>query len=268
MTGARTDDSLPREIAPGLWWIGVCMGLPYQDTELHTYNSAYLVAGRAAALLIETGHPRDAEATLTQVQRALERTGVPLRYIFTTHQETPHAGGLGYLLKHFPDAVVCGDVRDYHLVFPQHARRLRPLAAGDELDLGGTRIRVLHPVLKDLTSTLWAFDPLRRALFPGDGFAYSHYHGQRQCGRLAEEVPDLPFAEMAGLFAEAALYWTRFVAIEPYIARLDALLDELDVRLIAPTHGLPIGDVPAIVPAIRRGLRAVSPNVVRGTTSV
>ena len=268
MTPGRADRPLPREIAPGLWWIGVCMGLPYENTELHTYNSAYVVAGRDAALLVETGHPRDAAATVTQVQRALEHTGVPLRYIFTTHQETPHAGGLGHLLERFPDAVVCGDVRDYHLVFPRHADRLRPLAPGDELDLGGIRIRVLEPVLKDLTSTLWAFDPQRGALFPGDGFAYSHYHGQGQCGRLAEEVPELPFAEMAGLFAEAALYWTRFVPIEPYIARLDALLDELDVRLIAPTHGLPIGDLPAIVPAIRRGLRAVSPAVVRGTTPV
>jgi hypothetical protein len=75
------------------------------------------------------------------------------------------------------------------------------------------------------------------------------------CGRLAEEVPELDLPDMTALFAQLALYWTQFVDIEPYVERLDELLDELGVELIAPTHGLPIGDLGTIVPRIREGLR-------------
>lgn len=61
---------------------------------------------------------------------------------------------------------------------------------------------------------------------------------------------------MTALFAELALYWTKFVDLEPYIRRLDRMVvDELEVELIAPTHGLPIADVAGTLPAIRHGLR-------------
>ena len=44
--------------------------------------------------------------------------------------------------------------------------------------------------------------------------------------------------------------------MEPYIRRLDELvLRELDVALIAPTHGLPISDPRGTLPRIREGLR-------------
>ena len=39
-----------------------------------------------------------------------------------------------------------------------------------------------------------------------------------------------------------------------YIDRLQWLLDLLDVRLIAPTHGLPITNPAATVPRIKEGL--------------
>jgi hypothetical protein len=92
-------------------------------------------------------------------------------------------------------------------------------------------------------------------LFPGDGFAYSHYHEDGHCGQTAEESPSLDLPEMTALFAELALYWTRFHDLEPHIVRLLALLDDLDVRIVAPTHGLPIADLPAILPRIVEGLR-------------
>ena len=62
-------------------------------------------------------------------------------------------------------------------------------------------------------------------------------------------------ADMTGLFAELALYWTRFSDMEPYIDRLTALLRDLDVDLIAPTHGLPISDVAVTAPRVLDGLR-------------
>lgn len=253
---APSGNPLPRELAPGVFWLGDCLRYPYEDTFLHGYNSVYLVAGTSCSALIEAGHPRDLPELERQLESLLDAGAPPLRYLFSTHTETPHCAGLGRLLEQFPDAIAVGDVSDLHLVFPQYIDRFRSLAPGERLDLGGRELLVVEAVIRDYLSTRWVFDTATRTLFSGDGIAYSHYHEVGHCGSVAEEVPDLSLPEMTALFSELALYWTRFVDIEPYIERLDQLLfDELDVQILAPTHGLPVTDLPATLPAIREGLR-------------
>ncbi len=246
---------LPREIVPGIFWLGKCLEVSYQGNPLHAYNSVYLVAGEECSMLVEGGHPQDLAAIEAQLDALLAR-GVPeLRYLFTTHTEVPHSAGLGRMLERYPGTTAYGVLLDLHLVFPQHSDRLRPFDFGDSIDLGGTRFVAVESVIRDMPYTRWGYDTQRRVLFPGDGFAYSHYHADGHCGAFAEEAFSLDLPDMTALFAELALYWTRFVDIDPYVRRLDALLDELEVQLIAPTHGLPIGDLEATLPAIRHGLR-------------
>lgn len=256
MTRASTPNPLPRELAPGLFWLGECLPVPFEDRVLHGYNSVFLVAGEDRSVLVEAGLTSDIPSIQRQI-RGLLRRGVPdIEYLFITHNEIPHAGGIGRLHEQFPNAVVCGDVTDLHLVFPELADRVLPLDPGDSLDLGGTRLEVTEAVFRDLVTTRWAFDTRRKALFAGDGFSYSHYHEDGHCGRIAEEAESLDVADQVALFAMAAFYWTQFVSIEPYIDRLDELLfDKFDVQLIAPTHGLPIANPRATLPEIRRGLR-------------
>ena len=253
---------LPRELLPGLFWMGDCIKERWQGQILHGYNSCYLLEGEHSSVLVEAGHPKDLPVIEEHLEGLLARGGPPLRYLFTTHQETPHSSGIGRVLERHPEAIVVGDVRDYHLYFPEHVGRFRQLEPGDSIDLGGTRLLIIEAVIRDLLSTQWAFDTRRRVLFPGDGFAYSHYHEQGMCGATAEEAPDLAVADMTGLFAELALYWTRFTDMEPYIARLEALLARLDVALIAPTHGLPITDRRRTVAAVLDGLRSARPDPV------
>jgi flavorubredoxin len=256
----RADNPLPRELAPGVFWLGQCMEQPWRGGVLHNYNSVYLVRGERHSMLIEAGHPQDLPAIEAQLESLLAAGGAPLRYLFPTHQETPHSSGIGRILHRHPEVEVCGDVRDYHLFFPEHADRFRPLGAGESLDLGGRRITIVEAVVLDLPSTRWAFDDAERVLFPGDGFAYAHYHEAGMCGKLAEEAGELALAEMTGLFAELALYWTRFTDMEPYTERLEQMLERLRVRLIAPTHGLPIADPALTVPAVLDGLRTGGSN--------
>jgi len=248
-------DPLPRELAPGLFWLGACFGMPHQGRILHTYQSAFLVHGDDASLLVEAGLPLDVEIIMRELSGLVDDSP-PLRYLWLTHQETPHAGGVGHLLARYPDLEVVCDVHDYHLFFPQYAHRLRQLEIGEAIDLGKTEFRILEPVIRDLPTTQWGFDSRRRVLFPGDGFAYAHLHEAGQCGMLAEEVPALDVAGMTDLFAEHSLNWARFTDMEPYIRRLERLLRDLDVQIIAPTHGLPICDPPKTVPMVVEGLRA------------
>ncbi|MDP2711276.1 MAG: MBL fold metallo-hydrolase [Solirubrobacteraceae bacterium] len=264
MTGSL---ALPREIAPGVHWLGACLQVAYRGTTLHGYNSVYLVAGEECSMLVEAGHPQDAQTIEAQIETLLAAGVPPLRYLFTTHTEAPHAGAVGRLLARYPDLQACGDVEDLHLVFPAYADRLVALEPGETIDLGMRRLETVEAVFRDMIRTRWLFDRATGVLFAGDGFAYSHYHEQGQCGRMAEEVPELDVPEMTALFAELAFYWTRFVDIEPYIARLDELIfDELAVRLLAPTHGLPITDPATTLARVRQGLRWGSAGS-RGTVS-
>ena len=50
------------------------------------------------------------------------------------------------------------------------------------IDLGDRQFMAVEPVIRDLRTTLWGFDTGERVLFPGDGFAYSHYHWDDHCG--------------------------------------------------------------------------------------
>ncbi len=246
---------LPRELVPGLFWLGECLEQRARGKTYHSYNAAFLLVGDNASALIETGHPKDFAAIDRQMTGLLNETGrPPLKHLFLSHEETPHSGGLGRILQRYPGVTVHGDVSDYHLAFPQYAGQLRPMNEGDEIDLGGRRLRAVEPVIRDLRTTWWGFDTQERVLFPGDGFAYSHYHQDHHCGLLAEEAESLDLGDVSAVFAEKALFWTKFVDMHPYIDRLMAQIEKLGVDFIAPAHGLPISDVQKTVPLVMEGL--------------
>ena len=50
---------LPREIVPGVFWLGQCLEQHFQGKVYHAYNAAFLIIGSESSLLVETGHPGD-----------------------------------------------------------------------------------------------------------------------------------------------------------------------------------------------------------------
>ena len=245
---------LPREIAPGVFWLGDCLEQQYQGRSYHSYNAAFLIVGDEAAMLVETGHPKDFPELERQMTELLDAASVPLKYLFITHQETPHSGGLGRVFQNWPDITVHGDIADYHLAFPQYADRLHDMEVGDEIDLGGRKLVAVEPIIRDLRTTLWGFDTGAKCLFPGDGFAYSHYHWDGHCGLVAEEATSLDLVDVLAVFAERALYWTSTTDMTIYVDKLEELMENLGVEVVAPTHGLPVTDLKVTMPKVRHGL--------------
>lgn len=247
---------LPREIAPGVFWLGDCLEQKHRGKTYHSYNAAFLLVGDDASMLIETGHPKDFPEIERQMIGLLDEGLPPLKYLFITHQETPHSGGLGRVLQNWPDITVHGDVADYHLAFPKHADQLVAMEVGDEIDLGGRKMVAVEPVIRDLRTSLWAFDTGENVLFPGDGFAYSHYHWDGHCGCVAEEADSLDLQDVLAVFAERALYWTTTTDMNIYVDKLEELMADLKVNVVAPTHGLPITNLAQTMPKVRDGLIA------------
>src|SRR6201994_983996 len=182
---------MPRELVDGVFWLGDCLEQRAKGKIYHGYNAAFLLCGTEASMLIETGHPKDFPIIEKQL-RTLLLGRAPLKYLFVTHQETPHSGGLGRVLARYPEATLCGDMSDYQLAFPQFADRMLPMALGDEIDLGGRSFVTVEPVIRDLRTTWWGFDTKERVLFPGDGLAYAPITKEAIAGPSArrERPPD------------------------------------------------------------------------------
>ena len=131
---------------------------------------------------------------------------------------------------------------------------MRMMKEGDEIDLGGRGFRAVEPVVRDMRTTWWGFETRERVLFPGDGFAYSHYHEDGHCGLVAEEAASLDLQDTTAVFADLALWWTKWADMRNYCARLDLPDGELDVKTVCPTHGLVITDVARTMPKVKEGL--------------
>jgi flavorubredoxin len=254
-TGSETGRLLPRELADGLYWLSDCQLVPLPDGSIeHSYSSAFLICGEQRSMLVDTGHPKDWLVVERQLDQLLA-SAPPLEWIFPTHPEVTHSGNLERLLHKLPGARMCGEPRDFHLVFPKYADRMVPVKVGDEIDLGNREIVFVDAVFRDLVSTLWAYDRQAKALFSGDGLGYGHYHAAEQCGRLAEETPDLAIGDLVGIFLEYALYWTRLKDVNPYLERLERLMAvEYPVDIIAGAHGAPVMAPTTTMPKIRQGI--------------
>lgn len=265
MDSVPTAEGLPRALTDRLYWLGDCLERVHPSgVRLHTYHSAFVVAGDERAAVIDTGHPKDWAVIAEQIDQ-LHEQGVPqVGYIVPTHPEVPHSANAGRWLAKYPDAELVGEIRDYHLIFPEHTDRFRAVEEGGELHLGGATLRFVEAVIRDLVPTVWPYFVEHLVLFPGDGFAYLHEHQQGQCGRVAEEVPTLRVEEFTAMFSDAALYWTRFTDMDGPIAELDRLLERYPAKVIAPGHGLPIINPEQTLPRVRQGLKLGAAGAVQG----
>jgi glyoxylase-like metal-dependent hydrolase (beta-lactamase superfamily II) len=257
---------LPREIAPGIFWLGDCFEILTPYGPMHSHVSAFLLRGAERSLLVDTGTPVHWPAIERQLDQVLGDR--PLDLLVPTHPEPAHAGNLVRLLEKYPAARLAGDLRDYHLALPGHAGRLDPMPVYSRLELGGLSFVFLPAPLKDLSSTRWGHEELQRVMFVGDGLAYTHLgadpasdeialHRAGECALLTTELEAPPRAETAALFTQAAFWWARFVDARPLFAELEALLERHPSVLVAPAHGNVIADVERVMPIIEEGFRMV-----------
>src|SRR5271170_6022706 len=73
---------MPREIAPGVFWIGDCLAQRHKGKVYHGYNAAFLVAGNDASILVETGHPKDFPVIERHLNELFAQGAPPLKYLF------------------------------------------------------------------------------------------------------------------------------------------------------------------------------------------
>src|SRR5258708_8457588 len=124
---------MAREMGAGVVWIGDCLAQRHKGKVYHGYNAAYLIAGERASALVETGHPKDFPVIERHLAGLFARGVAPLKYLFVTHQETPHCGGLWPNPARLPAPILFGAPRRYTPPVPPHIALLRPCPQGESI---------------------------------------------------------------------------------------------------------------------------------------
>jgi NADH oxidase (H2O-forming) len=230
---ALTDRAV--EIAPGVHWVGALdPHLRRFDLILSTANgtsyNAYVVRGTHGVAVIDTvkeGFADEFFRRLESVARYEEITTIVLN-----HLEPDHSGALPELLRRAPQARVHLSTRAQMMLKallkpsggppPDYT----PVNTGDSVDLGGRTLHFLHtPYLHwpDTQCTYLAGDGI---LFSGDVFG-CHFCDARL---FNDEVGDFRFS--------FEYYYAHIMRpFRDNVLDALALIEPLDLALIAPAHG-------------------------------
>ncbi len=219
----------PRQLIPGVHWAGyvdwhralfdALIPLP----EGTSYN-AYFVKGSSRSALIDSME----SAFAAEWVAGLDPSWTP-DYLVANHAEQDHSGALPLLLERYPRAtVLCTPKAQSMLEGLLHipAARVRPVADGETVDLGGRALRFVHMPWVHWPETMVTMLDPDGILFPCDFFgshlATSHLYADED-PRTAEQAR-LYFAQIMMPYAPA---------VRKDLAKATAL----QPRMIAPSHG-------------------------------
>ncbi len=218
-----------RSLTPSVTWMGAVdwhrrlfdslIPLP----EGTSYN-AWLVRGSARTALIDTADPTMEAELMAQLEAVPE-----LDLVIANHAEQDHAGLIPAVLAKYPRAVVLATPKGKpmlqdHLGLPE--ARVRAVADGETLDLGGRTLEFLHLPWVHWPETMATYLREERLLFSCDFFG-SH---------LA--TSDLLVRDDARVYEGAKRYYAEIMM--PFRTVIRKHLDRLrafPVERIAPSHG-------------------------------
>ena len=199
-----------------------------------SYN-AYLVKGSEKTALLDTAEPAKVEMLIDH----LVRTGVEkIDYIISHHAEQDHSGSIPDILLMYPEARVvtnpkCKGMLADHLHI--EAEQVIEMQDGQELSLGDKTLRFVYTPWVHWPETMSTFLKEDGILFSCD-FLGSHL----ACSNVfVEDVHRT-------LTAAKRYYGEIMMPFRSIIRNNLKKLEELDIRMVAPSHG-PVWRQPKII---------------------
>jgi flavorubredoxin len=230
----------PREIRPGVYWVGAIDWdrrlfdalIPLPDGT--SYNS-YIVRGSEKTALIDAVDPTMQHVLMSN----LDHIGCEcVDYVIANHAEQDHSGAIPDVLERYPQAELVATSKGKAmlmdlLLVPEN--RIRTVNDGDNISLGDRTLEFIHAPWVHWPETMLTYLREDKMLFPCDLFG-SH---------LA--TTDLYVTDEGQVYEAAKRYYAEIMM--PFRSNIEKHLGRLknyQVELIAPSHG-PTYDRPEFI---------------------
>jgi flavorubredoxin len=256
MTSSQIPASDPVRVGPDTWLIpNLAAAGPGQYLPVNSL----LVLG-SEPIIVDTGAPIHRQRWLDQVFSLVDPEDV--RWIFLSHDDGDHTGGLADALAMCPTATLVTNffaTERLSLEWALPINRLRWLEPGDSFLAGDRRMRLVLPPIFDGPTTRGLFDERTGVLWSVDSFAamttgpVHHRDG----------VPDDLYAESFSLLNSLISPWHQWLDPVRYRRHVDSVAD-LHPDTVATAHGPllsgdAIGDAFDRVRAMAAAPRAIPP---------
>ncbi len=219
------------------------------STPQGTSYNAYLILGSEKIALVDTVEPEKVDQLLAN----LEELGVErIDYIVSNHAEQDHSGAIPILLEKYPGAKVVTNAKCK--AFEMDLLHLKDedfivIKEGDTLDLGGKTLKFVFTPWVHWPETMTTFLVEDRIAFTCDFFG-SH------------AATTHTFAEQYDrIYHEAKRYYAEIMMpFRQTIGRNIKKIEELEPRIIAPSHGPAYSDPKFIIDAYKEWISEKTKN--------
>ena len=218
-------------LAENIYWVGKIDNreVPFHRLTLAkgtTYN-AYLLSTEKPTVIdtVDMEFGREFVEYLSELIDPNE-----IQYIVINHTEPDHSGGMAALANRAPNAtIVCTEIAVNELkeMYKLHNRNFLVVKDGDTLDIGGKILKFKETPYLHTAETMITYCVDDKILFPCDIFS-THV--------AVNEV----FADEAGFDITDDFIGYYNAIIHPhrrYVRTLIHALEDMDVQMIAPSHG-------------------------------
>ena len=158
-----------------------------------------------------------------------------IKYIVINHTEPDHSGALGSLAAKAKNAViVCTEpaVNELKEMYRLHNREFLVVSDGDSLDIGGKTLKFMQTPYLHTEETMITYCEDDKILFPCDIFS-THIANYEYFNDLAKEDIKEDFT----VYYKLIMHPHR-----RYVQEMIEKIKDLDIKMIAPSHGFIIRD--------------------------
>jgi flavorubredoxin len=221
----------PYEIAPETF---VIPNLSPAGPDLYVPVNAMLIRG-AEPVIIDTGAPIHRELWLEKVFSLVDPEDV--RWIFLSHDDGDHTGGVLDALERCPNATLVGNfflVERLGLEIDLPLHRIRSVDHGESFDAGDRTLHLFRPPVFDGPTTRGLYDPTTATMWIVDSFA-SMVTGEDGLHDV-DAVPAEVYDETFRLFNSLISPWHQWLDPAVYRRHVDEV-EAMGVLTVASAHG-------------------------------
>ncbi len=197
--------------------------------------NSYIVQGSEKLAFIDL--VKDWEGALAKINDQLTSLGIKFSdvdYLVLNHMEPDHTGSLEEMRRQNPDMEILCTKKAIPLVssFYGVTNGVRAVASGDSIDLGGKTLVFEETPNIHWPETMMTYVPEDKVLFSCDAFGSFGTYEHAFDDELTQEEWDL-------LIPETLRYYSNIIStFSPFVTRGIEKLANLDIKIVAPSHGI------------------------------